>query len=1168
MNINVTKLVLLTGVSLGFTAGALADGQDEPVPSFYEEPGLSRTRDFVNQHANERIDPFTGKLQWHYVDLFIPSNGGLDLKVQRSYTSPYMPDFSSPPWESTLTGLGWTMHFGRVIRNATTLICDTVNGPAVDPVLELADGSRRVLYLASASVSRLSSDLWLATCSPGGNGLDVFSPDGTRYEMTTLGQQIGSALHPQKTYYVSRITDRNGNSMDFSYATVNNLTGVAAVTTSDGRSLTFNYANGVLQNITDGARTWNYVLEPIPNVIGHYFLKQVTRPDGVSWVYEYNETGAGAPGDYALRKVTYPQGGTIDYTYGFVFFAQNPSIPRSTVVTQKVANPGGTWTWAYEPATQPLAIQPDGSIAYTIPPQTPEETAQSDRTTVTGPEGAHTHYHIGYNSSFSGIVYLIGWQLGTASATTFPGSGTFPTQYSAFWPTGIQVSDRPNFRPGGTLAADAVTLAPLLRRSVINRNGQLYDALYDTFDNFGNPQSIVETGTHTRSTAVTYYTDPAKWIIHLKKNETATEGGETLAVTRQFDLNGNLLNETRSGVPTDYTYTAAGDVATRTNARNKTWNYLNYFRGIPQTENQPEVVSLTRVVSAAGNVTSETDGELATTGFSYDGLNRVTGITHPIGNPVTVAWTATTRTVTRGAYRQVTTYDGFGREARVDHTDTLRSETISQAYGYDALGRRVYASYPDSLALGTGFDYDVEDQLLTVLHEFSPSSGGAASGRGYFYAVDDVQVTNERGFLYTFKYRSYGDPGRRELVRITTPPELPDATTDIARNIAGQMTSVTQNAVTRSYGYDTRFFLTSVTDPETAVTTMGRDEVGNMTTRQVGISAQTGYGYDDRDRMTTITYPAGTPSVVQTYFKDDKLKSSDNGFARCDYTYDANKNLRTDTLTIGVKTFLSQYSYDGNDALDALTYGSGKVVAYAPDAFGRPRQVAPYVTAVAYHPTGQPSGFTYANGVVTTVGLNTRQWPSTLQIAKGSDYFNITYLYDDLGNVNSISNPVDTAYNRSMLYDPLDRVTTVTGPWGSASLGYDARGNITSQNFGAFNLTYTYDAPTQRLQSVSGSKTYAFAYDAYGNVSHNGAMSFAYNDAPNLRCANCGLPNEILFDYDGRNQRVRVTKGGAETYFVHGQGGQLLWEESPNASLKEYVYLGGKQVAVREQALP
>ncbi len=1157
MKTNISKLALTTICLFGFGGGALSDGIDEPIPSFYQEPGLSRTRDYVNQHANERIDPFTGKLQWHFVDLFIPGNGGLDLKVQRSYSS-----LNEQLGEISPAGIGWTVHYGRVLRRTTNLICDTVNSATHNPVLELPDGSRRVLYVALDGVTWITTDFWRAECSlsPNPPGLIVISPDGTRYEMTVGGHLVGSSpTTEQKTYYVSKITDRNGNWMSFTYTTVNGVTAVAGVTTSDARSITFNYVNGLLATITDGSRTWTYVYTAGPGP-GQNFLTEVRRPDGTSWFYAYNETSTGTPGGYSMRQVTYPQGGIIDYTYGFVFFAQNPSIPRSTAITQKVANPGGTWNWTYEPATTPLTPQPDGTIVYTIPPQTPEEAAQSDKTTITGPEGTRTHYHVGYNSAFSGIVYLIGWQLGTTDVTT---------QIEAYSPGAALISSQINVRPGGTLAFDNDTRAPIMKQVAINRNAQNYVAAYSNFDNFANPRTIVETGTGTRTTNLTYFTDPAKWIVRgVRKDETITEGTETLAITRTFDPNANLLTETRAGVTTTFTYHPTGDLATRTDARNKITSYLNYFRGIPQTENQPEAVTVTRVVSAAGNITSETDGELATTGYSYDGLNRITGITHPLGNPVTVAWTATTRTVTRGPYREVLTYDGFGREVSVQHTDTALAETITQTYQVDALGRRTFASYPNNANLGTRFRYDIKDQLLDVTHEYNPSTGFGVSGRANFYAANEIRVTNERGFVYTFNYRNYSHLNKRELIGVATPPELPDASITMARNIAGQLTSVTQNGVTRSYGYDTRFYLTSITDPETGVTTMGRDAVGNMTSRQVGTSGQTTYTYDDRNRLSAITYPAGTPSVTKTYYKDDKPKTVNNTVSLWEYFYDANKNLTREKLTVGTKIFEMQYAYNGNDALNALTYGSGRTVTYAPDAFGRPRQASPYITTVAYHPTGMPSSFTFANGVQTTVGLNTRQWPSALQITKTGNLFNTTYGYDHLGNVTSIADTVDSSYNRTLSYDPLDRLTGATGTWGTGSLAYDPRGNITSQSLGAFNLTYSYDAVNQRLLSVSGSKAYTLSYDLYGNVTGNGATTFAYNDASNMRCARCGQPDEILFDYDGSNQRIRMQKSGAETFFVYGHGGQLLWEETPNTALKEYIYLGGKQVATREHPLP
>ena len=1158
---NKFSIALVSTCLITFAAFALADGIDEPIPSYYQEAGPSRTRDYINQHANEKIDPYTGKLQWHYVDLFIPGNGGLDLKVQRSYSSQ-----NEQLGEFSPAGLGWTMHFGRVIRRASVSICTTINPATTNPVLELPDGSRRVLYVSLDNLTFLSTDFWAASCNlsaPGG-GLDVFSPDGTVYEMTAQGHSMGSPSNTQNTYYVSKITDRNGNWISFTYAFLpNSIYAVTGATTSDGRSITFTYNGTQLDTVSDGTRTWTYVHSAGP--ANQTFLRQVLRPGGTSWQYEYNET-LGPAGSYSMRRVTYPQGGVIDYTYDFVFFAIGPSIPRSTVITQKVANPGGTWNWTYEPATATLVPQPDGTIVSTIPPPTPEEAARLDKTTVTGPEGTKTFYHVGFNSAFQGIVWLIGWQLGVTDITN---------QNEAYWPLRALLSSQTNVRPGNTTAFDTETYAPIMRRIIINRNGQNYDTAFSNFDDFANPRTITEQGTGTRITTLTYFTDPVKWIVRgVKKDETLSEctgqpcEGLVLETTRTFDANANLLTETRAGVTTTYTYhPTTGDLASKTDARNKTTSYLNYHRGIPQTENQPESVTVTRVVSNAGNVTSETDGELATTGYSYDGLNRITGITHPIGTPVSVAWTANTRTVTRGAYQEVITYDGFGREASVAHTDTALGETITQLYQVDALGRRTFTSYPNSTNLGTRVTYDIQNRPLTTTHEFNLTTQQGVSSRNNVYAPTEIQTTNERGFLYRYQYRNYGDVNKRELMAINTPPELPAASISMTRNVVGQLKTVAISGFTRSYGYDSRFYLTSIFDPEIGTTEMGRDAVGNMISRKVGgqFNPETTYTYDDRNRMTAITYPAGTPSVTKTYYKDDKPKTISNTTTLWEYFYDANKNLTLEKLTFGPKIFETQYAYNGNDALNVLTYGSGRTVNYAPDAFGRPRQVAPYVTSVAYHPTGMPSSFTYANGVQTTIGLNTRRWPSTLQIAKSGNLFNTTYGYDHLGNVTSIADTVDASYNRTLGYDPLDRLTTVNGPWGGGTIAYNALGDISSQVFGSFNLTYSYSS---RLEQVGGSKTYKMSYDMYGNVTGNGTTVFAYNDASNMRCANCGQANEILFDYDGANQRVRLQKGALQTYFVHGHGGQLLWEETPSASVKEYIYLGGKQVATLELPLP
>lgn len=295
---------------------AHADGLNEPIPSYYQEAGISRNRGYENQHANEHIDPFTGKLQWHFTDLFIPGNGGLDIAVQRSYSS-----LNEQLNERSPFGAGWTMHFGRVIRRAFVSLCDRGQPATRNAVMELPDGSRQMLYPALDNATFISPGFWKASCRNDINGgLDITSPDGTRYEMSTRGLIIGDISNEQFTTYTTRIIDRNGNTLNFTYAFLGlgNGFGVKTITASDGRAVTFNYAaNGSLDTVTDGTRTWKYLLTEIPGFATNFNLDEVRRPDGNFWKYQYNAPGSlpgvGTPGGFSMKKVTYPTGGTFDY---------------------------------------------------------------------------------------------------------------------------------------------------------------------------------------------------------------------------------------------------------------------------------------------------------------------------------------------------------------------------------------------------------------------------------------------------------------------------------------------------------------------------------------------------------------------------------------------------------------------------------------------------------------------------------------------------------------------------------------------------------------------------------------------------------------------------------------------------------------------------------------
>lgn len=393
----------------------------------------------------------------------------------------------------------------------------------------------------------------------------------------------------------------------------------------------------------------------------------------------------------------------------------------------------------------------------------------------------------------------------------------------------------------------------------------------------------------------------------------------------------------------------------------------------------------------------------------------------------------------------------------------------------------------------------------------------------------------------------------------------PAANIVVTRNARDLVASVIQGGVTRSFGYDARYYLTSETNPETGNVTYERDAAGNMTARIVG-AARADYSYDGKNQQTGMTYSDGTPAVSKTYSKTGRLRTLTSSVASRVMDYDANDNLISESLTVGGVALTAQYSYTNNDQLSTVTYPvSQRVVSYSPDVLGRPTQVSGYVNSVSYWPSGMLRQIDYGNGLVTDYEQNSRLWPGAFRTKRGSVYFvSSAYGYDGSGNLTSLVDTIDANMNRTLGYDTLNRLTTASGPWGSGAIAYDGAGNITAQNLGSFNLSYAYNA-VNRLSNVSGSRSASYSYDVYGNVSSAGGTTYTYNGVPNLACANCGNGNRTDYSYDGLSKRVNVTKSGISTYEFHAANGDLLAEYTPAQAnrLVEYIYLSGKRIAQR-----
>jgi YD repeat-containing protein len=1115
------RLCLCAAIAFGVMLPLSLAQTNGKMPDFYKEPGMQPNRDFVNQHFGEHIDPFTGALQLHYVDVFIPGNGGFDLRIQRSYNSASVDRVN--PKHHSMMGVGWSLHMGRVVKTGTD-ICSNTNPDSGNDnaVIETPDGgTQRLYFTSSGSPLMITQRRWKAECISGTTqGLLVSAPDGTSYRMNRQYAE-GTTDNPVYAYYTTLITDRNGNTMTVNYNTTALARAeITSISASDGRSVTFTYSGGGtasrrITSIAGPAGTWGYGYTEISGKPGVYQLTSVDRPVSGSWSYRYNNNGfIDTAGNHMMSGLTMPQGGSINYNYTNISVdnAAGGVSPPSMVTSKSTST--ASWSWTYSPASN---------------------TGFYDTTTVSTPSGTHTYRHWGANSVSSGDVWRIGLlqskSLGSLQSESYEWDKVF-------------VSGEPNNREGMFASkGDTDTYQPVLSKKTITRGGSSFVTNYGLFDSYGSPTSISESGVNggSRSTTVGYFNSTSKWIIGLVEDESRT-GGQN--VFRSYDSNGNMTGICRDDVCFGYGYDSGGTISSMTNPRGFTTTYGSYFRGIPQSESRPAGVGVSRFVSSAGNITSESIGGQQFS-YGYDGINRITSVGYPTGSSVSISYGSASKTATRGSLVESTTYNSFGYMTSV----TLGGITTS--YSVDALGRRTFESNPGSTG-GTLFGYDILDRMTGMT-----LPGGAS--RSMSHGGSSTTVTDERGFATTYSYRSYGDPNVRILTGISSPQQ----STGIGRNSRDLISSVTQSGITRSYGYNSQYYLASIFDPETGTTTYGRDSNGNMTSRTVGGSGTTTYAYDGLDRQTQAAYPGG-PTINKSYNGRGKVLSVTGGNANRFYEYDGNDNLTEESVVIDGNTFTANYGYSSLDHLDSITYPkTRRVVGYSPTVLGRPTRVGAFVTGVNYHDSGQVNQITYANGATSNYGQNVRLWPTGFTASRSSTFVNSTYSYDGTGNITAVSDSVDNSLDRTLGYDGIGRLTSASGPWGSGSFTYDGVGNVTQKVLGSQTTNYSYNG-SNLLTGISGARTATLSYGIYANVVNDGSNTYQYNGVPNLTCVNCAdTAKKIEYFYDGTNMRVAKRQNSVITYEFHNALGQLLMEYTPSTNDKtvEHFYLGGKRVA-------
>ncbi len=373
------------------------------------------------------------------------------------------------------------------------------------------------------------------------------------------------------------------------------------------------------------------------------------------------------------------------------------------------------------------------------------------------------------------------------------------------------------------------------------------------------------------------------------------------------------------------------------------------------------------------------------------------------------------------------------------------------------------------------------------------------------------------------------------------------------------------NNNTTSYRYDDHSRVYQVISPDTGTTTYSYDPAGNMISKTDAKGVTIFYVYDAANRLTSITSPAvyGLAAFSIAYTYDNCVNGKGRLCSKTDaggttlYEWTAKGQIKKETKTIDGVQYVTQYSYDMNGNLKALTDPSGEVTTYNysnDKAVSVLNGAANLATNINYKPLGGISSLTYGNGIAGSISYD-NQYRVT-GITAGSA-MNLSYpTYDANGNIMAINNALDPTKNKSFTYDALDRLSTGTssGIWGSLGWTYDGVGNRQTEN----SISYTYQPNTNKLNTVGGT---SYGFDSNGNTTSQGARQYTYNQDQRLVQVVDGAMT-ATYSYNSDGQRVKKNVNGTITIFHYDQRGQLIAESSgAGAITARYVYLNGRPLA-------
>ncbi|MBZ4422960.1 RHS repeat-associated core domain-containing protein [Myxococcus sp. RHSTA-1-4] len=889
-----------------------------------------------------------------------------------------------------------------------------------------------------------------------------------------------------------------------------------------------------------------------------------------------------------------------------------------TLKSKHVTGPGLTpaqWDYSYTSGRN-FHMYPGTTRTYPVctigfencmkPPCTSDSCAGRSTTTVTGPGGEWVRYKHGNTYRYD-EGKLISVEVGTSADNilrttthTYDLSMTDGV-YKARWGLGQRAN-------GDSFPNEYHR--PLLK-TVIRQQDTAFTWQANSFDSFARPTGTTRFSSlgDSRTDTTTYYDHLSKWVLgqvattantDLGRILSKTEYNTTTALPLRFYGAGTVDSSAPPLLMQTLTYNADGTIATATDGNNRTTTLSNWYRGVPRNIQFADGTTRSATVDALGQIRGVTDENGFTTSYDYDAGGRLSNITYPAGDSVAWAPTAISyaqvasseygipaghwrQTVSRGDYRKLTYFDAMWRplvERELDNANSSGTQRFKR-FNYHPTGKPSFASYPgtsSSLSTGTWTDYDVLGRPTAVRQD---SELGQLVTQYQYLTNFQTRVTNPRGKVTTTSFQAFDQPDTSAPDLIVAPLGI---TTTFYRNVLGMTERVRRTGswsggsqdLDRRYVHDPRLRLCKSIVPEEGATHFEYDAMGNLLrsadgstltslscdAASVPLSDKTVRTYDARNRLRTLSYPDGTNDATYTYTPDGKLASLSSDGSVWTYQYNKRRLLTREKLFF-YSDYIHDYSYDTLGNLSAIN-NTQVHIDYAPNALGQPTRAGAYATGVQYFPNGAIKQFTYGNGIVHTLTQNARQLPHvSTDSYSGNRVFELRNTYDANGNVTRIEDLANTARDRAMTHDDLDRLTQASAPgiWGTANYTYDALDNLRTSSLGTTQYTYAYDTTTNLPTSVtrSGSPAWSYSVDARGNITADGRNTYSFTRANRL----ASVVGKESYQYDGHGRRIVIWRAdGTGAVPVYALDGKLrLTADNRKAGATTHVYLGNHVVA-------